>query len=152
MVLFPFGYGLSYVNFSLTNASVTAGADGTAAAAITVTHSGGSLTADTVVLLFLSYLGSAADTAAAAGLPQSAMPASGCSASGGSTDLVQRLAGYARIAELAPGGSQRLKFNLSISSDSTSSWAGFGDPEPPCGAYGLRFGRDQPLAAVITLN
>lgn len=151
MVLFPFGFGLSYVNFSLANASVAAGAGGTATAAITVTHGGGTLPAGTAVLLFLSYLGRAPDPAATA-LPQATVQASGCDATVGSSDLVQRLAGYARSAELAPGGSQRLEFGLQLGGGSASSWAGFGDPEPPCGAYGLRFGQDQPLAAVVTLS
>ncbi|KAL4443344.1 hypothetical protein ABPG75_011081 [Micractinium tetrahymenae] len=150
MVLFPFGHGLSYVNFTLANASVAAGANGTATAAVTVTHAGGSLPADTAVLLFLSYLGPTADAAAAA-LPQAVIQASGCAADADSTDLVQRLAGYSRTAELAPGGAQQLEFGLQLGGGSSSSWAGFGDPEPPCGVYGLRFLQDQPLAAVVSL-
>lgn len=151
MVLFPFGFGLSYVNFTLTNASVAAGADGAVTAAVTVAHAGGSLPAGTVVLLFMSYLGVTAGPPAAA-LPQAAVRASGCIVGVGSTDLVHRLMGYARTADLAPGGSQRMELGLQLRGDAASSWAGFGDPEPPCGAYGLQFGQDQPLAAVIVLS
>lgn len=178
--LFPFGFGLSYTAFSLGNASVEAvqatpaEGDGTSApeadqgdptaisATILVTNSG-DVAADTSVLLFLSYIGPELDngedssTAVVfaeelASLPTAFLSPSGCAWNSTETDLVQRLAAYGRTGELAPGAGQELTFTLQLGQGSTSSWAGFGDPAPPCGAYALRFGVDQPEAAVVVLD
>ncbi len=138
---------------------------------------GGNLTASTSVLLFMRLLDSSpqldsgggrdgGDSGTAGGpasqLPLATVSGSGCSWAANSTDVVQQLVGYARTEQLAPGASQRLTFQLQLSppvegysaSASGSSWAGFGDldPEPPCGLYGLRFGHDQPDAALVLLD
>lgn len=156
-LLFPFGFGLSYTSFQIGNVSVESGAGG-ASARLTVTNAGG-MTADTSVLLLLSYLGPQPPSSASADvgrLPSTTVSASGCASGATSTDLVQRLAGWRRTGDLAPGASTALTFALPLVSLpgegwGASSWAGFGDPEPPCGAYALRFGTDQPTAAIVLL-
>ncbi|KAL4434180.1 hypothetical protein ABPG75_000621 [Micractinium tetrahymenae] len=167
--LFPFGYGLSYARWSLSKPAVSldAGADElsqpggadasplpvtVATAAITVRHTGG-VPADTSVLLFMRYLGPAGSAAAkgAAGAPSATVAASGCTAGSARTDLVQRLVGYRRSGQLEVGGTARLSFPLQLGGGSRSSWAGFGDPAPPCGAYALSFGHDDPNSAVVVL-
>lgn len=147
--LYDFGYGLSYVEWRFSAPLLTVGAGaGAAATAAVRLQNGGSMAADTAVLLFLSYLGP--DAAAGPG-PRATIPGSGCSSATTRTDLVQRLVGYQRTGQVAPGGDAQLTFALHLGPGSKSSWGGFGDPEPPCGAYALRFGQDQPLAATLVL-
>lgn len=163
--LFEFGYGLSYAQFKfgtpklrvLRERAGTArqlstrsdAAPAVATAAVQVSNAG-DMPADTSVLLFLTYLGP--DTDAGPG-PRAEIAASRCSTSATTTDLVQRLVAYQRTGELAPGSSRQLSFDLRLGAGSSkSSWAGFGDPEPPCGAYALRFGQDQPAAATLVLT
>lgn len=175
--LFDFGFGLSYVRFNFSAPTLRvlrpkpgvgtvrlliADEEGTpggsssggapaapavATAAVQVSNAG-DMPADTAVLLFLSYLG---PDAAAGPNPRTTIPASGCSSSATGTHLVQRLVAYERTGELAPGQARRLTFELRLGAGSKSSWAGFGDPEPPCGAYALSFGQDQPQAATVVL-
>ena len=143
--------------------------------------SASNVTASTSVLLFMQLLDGGAELAGGSNagsngtsggptsdLPLAAINGSGCSWSESSTDVVQQLVGYARTRQLAPGASQRLTFRLQLaplaeghnssaagsssSSSGGSSWAGFGDPEPPCGLYGLRFGHDQAEAALVLLD
>ncbi|PRW58847.1 putative beta-D-xylosidase 7 [Chlorella sorokiniana] len=164
--LFDFGYGLSYAHFIFgtpklqvlrervgTSRQLITGSGGSTAAPVVATAAvqvtnNGSMPADTSVLLFLSYVGPAG---AAGPGPRATIPASGCSSSATTTDLVQRLVAYQRTGELAPAGTRQLSFDLRLGTGSKSSWAGFGDPEPPCGSYALRFGQDQPLAATLLL-
>ena len=121
------------------------------------------MAASTSVLLFMRLLdGSAQPGLSSNGsrLPLATISSSGCSWAGNSTDVVQQLVGFARTSQLAPGASERLTFQLQLSppaegyssSAIRSSWTGFGDPEPPCGLYGLRFGHDQPDAALVLLD
>lgn len=119
-----------------------------ATVALDVTNGGG-MAADTSVLLFLSFLGR--DGSEGTG-PRATIAGSGCSERATSTDLVQRLAGYQRTGQLAPGASANLSFDLRLNGSSKSAWAGFGDPEPPCGAYALRLGHDQPESATFVLE
>lgn len=167
--LFPFGHGLSYARWNLSKPEVgpkapagrpaapggaasSAQPQTLATAAVTVRHAGG-MPAETSVLLFMRYLGPAG-SAAAKGLqaaPSLTIAASGCTPESQTTDLVQRLVGYLRSGQLKEGASARLAFPLRLGGGSQSSWAGFGDPTPPCGAYALRFGHDQPDAALVAL-
>ena len=121
------------------------------------------MAASTSVLLFMRLLDGSAEpglSGTSSQLPLATISGSGCSWAANSTDVVQQLVGYARTGQLTPGASERLTFQLQLSppvegyssSASRSSWAGFGDPEPPCGLYGLRFGHDQPDAALVLLD
>ena len=140
----------------------------------------GNMTASTSVLLFMRLVGDAdagggsggSGNAAAGELPLATVSGSGCSWAANGTDVVMQLVSYARTGPLAPGASQRLSFRLRLAPsdgayggsgnnssssssswvDGQSSWAGFGDPEPPCGVYALRFGADQPDAALVLLD
>ncbi len=67
------------------------------------------------------------------------------------TDMVQALAAYQRSPLLAPNASSVLSLWLPATISSTSAWAGFGDPQPPCGAYRLRLGVGQPVAMTVVL-
>ena len=165
--LFEFGFGLSYVRWEFgtpklrvlreragTARQLAAGGSSSgdaspvvATAAVQLTNTG-DMAADTSVLLFLSYLGP--DEAAGPG-PRAIIAASRCTTSATTTDLVQRLVAYQRSGELAPAGTRQLSFDLRLGTGSKSSWAGFGDPQPPCGAYALRFGQDQLPAATLVL-
>lgn len=131
-------------------------ADG-ASARLAVTNTG-AMPADTSVLLLLSYLGPQPPSGGvdAGSLPAATVSASGCASNATHTDLVQRLAGWHRTGDLAPGASAALNFTLPLARSAgggwdASSWAGFGDPAPPCGAYALRFGADQPATATVWL-
>lgn len=151
--LYRFGHGLSYTTFQHSNVSVAAGAaPNTAAAEVTLSNRGG-VAADHVLLLFLTYTGAprAAAAGGAARLPRAAIPGSGCINKTSRSDLVQALAGYQRVAALAPGESRRLRFGLALGGGSSSAWAGFGDPTPPCGEYSLRFGTTKPPVATLEL-
>lgn len=167
--LFPFGHGLSYARWNLSKPEVSlkpfggkstgpGGADSSphppavATAAVSVRHAGG-MPAETSVLLFMRYLGPAGSAAAKGlqGAPSLSIAKSGCTRGSNTTDLVQRLVGYRRSGLLKEGATARLSFPLQLAGGSQSSWAGFGDPTPPCGAYALRFGHDQPDAALVSL-
>lgn len=167
--LFSFGHGLSYARWNLSKPAVSLAAPAgqaagpgdadaspqprtVAIAAVTVRHDGG-IPAETSILLFMAYLGPANGTAAQGlqGAPSVTVAGSGCASDKHTTDLVQRLVGYRRSGQLEQGATARLSFPLRLGGGSQSSWAGFGDPSPPCGAYALRFGHDQPNAAMVTL-
>ncbi len=145
--LYDFGHGLSYTTFSIGVRSLVAYA-GAAHATVAVRNTGG-FPADTAVLAFMRYVG--ISPAAGPGM-RTAIRLSGCNAAVGSTELVKRLVGYRRTTQLAPGASTTLTFKLDVGGGSRSAWAGFGDPAPPCGAYSLRFGVDQPEIATVVLT
>ena len=72
---------------------------------------------------------------------------------------MQRLVDYRHVSGLAPGQAAPLDFGLQLAGApgegwDTGSWAGFEGAAgaPPCGAYALRFGADQPAAAVVRLD
>lgn len=149
--LFPFGYGLSYTTWALQQPALAWGrGDGSglpgAVAAITLRNTG-ARKSDHVVILFMSYEGR---TVVAGKAPNVTLSNTKC-ATTGSTDLVQNQVGYQRSGALAPGTAKRLAFKLSLNQDSSSSWAGFGDPVAPCGVYALRFGVGQPIRLRIRL-
>lgn len=145
--LFPFGYGLSYTSWAFAQPALAVAGPLAATASVTLRNAG-TLRSDYVVLLLMSYDG---PTTAATPAPSLTIQATGCTAVG-RTDLVQTLAGYQRVRGLAAGASQRLTFTLRyLASGYASSWAGFGDPVPPCGVYSLRFGADQPVALRLRL-
>jgi len=208
--LYPFGYGLSYVDWQLEKVAVEAaagsgdaGGSGTsggsskvskasssssdnstgssssssssgglptaATLSVTVRHPGGSgngagMAAEASVLLFMRYLGpfnktgasssssSSSSGSAASSLPTATIAGSGCARKATRTDLAQRLVAYKRTGKLQSGETQRLAFTLHLGPGSRSSWAGFGDPEPPCGRYGLFFGPGQPDVAEVVLE
>lgn len=149
--LYTFGYGLSYTVFRLASPLLAATPGSGVTASVTLSNNG-SVAGQNVVLAFLSFLGPAAGPVRPqAPEPRLVLPSSGCKRGVPSTDLVQALAAYQRSATLAPGASQRLSFWLPLTGGSNSAWAGFGDPEPPCGGYALRFGATEPAAATIIL-
>lgn len=121
-----------------------------ATAALTVTN-GGAMAADATVLAFLRYLGPAGEASEAGPVPRATIPSSGCSGTVTKTDLVQRLVGYQRTGELAPGAGKQLTFSLRLGPGSKSSWHGFGSPRPPCGAYALRFNQENRDTATFVL-
>ena len=142
------------MRFNLTAASISTGAgDASAVASITVANSGtwrgGQMAGDTSVLLFMRYLGAGGKLGPAV---RTSIQSSGCTRKTASTRMVQRLVAYQRTGDLAPGASKLLSFALvQKAGSSQSSWAGFGDPRPPCGSYALRFGQDQPEVAAVVL-
>lgn len=170
--LYAFGHGLSYAQFQLSDPAVVAGGadrstySGTpgggvgapVTASVTVTHAGGAgMGADHSLLLFLSYLGPQPSKVVGANAQQQqpAVTLTGsCTTGSTRTDLVQQLVGFQRTGVLAPGASKRLTFSLQLgpAGSSDSSWAGFGDPEPPCGTYSLQFGTDPGTTALIVLQ
>lgn len=155
-------------------AAITVTNEGSASGSSGNSSGSGSITAGMSVLLFMRLVGDAdagsggsSANATAGERPLATISGSGCSWAANGTDVVAQLVGYARTGPLAPGTSQRLTFRLLLapsdggygggnSSSSwvaaQSSWAGFGNPEPPCGLYGLRFGADQPDAALVLLD
>lgn len=146
--LYPFGYGLSFVDFKFGAPTLATSADG-ASATVQVSN-GGAMPADTAVLLLTSFLGPDAGGKGRQG-PSATLAGSGCAKGVAGTDLVQRLVDYQRTGTLAPGASASLTFRLRLGGGSKSAWAGFGDAAPPCGAYALRFGADEPPAATLVL-
>jgi beta-glucosidase len=94
----PFGFGLSYVNFSYSALSIAPGAldpaapDATFTVSATLLHGGG-MAADEVVQLYGSYAG-AAGTGGLASPPR------------------QQLLAFTRLHALAPGGSTPVSFTL----------------------------------------
>lgn len=179
-VLYPFGHGLSFASFRYSGmAAQCAGtaaagrADGTGALlciALTVSNTGG-MQSDEVVLLFLSFTGSApqqcqerrrwrrwlprwlssagggAACAAQAGF-RLAIPCSGEQPAEGLPQ--QTLAGFERVHSLVPGGSVAVSFDLlprhfspfSPLESGADGTAG-GHPDPYCGDYLLRAGTEQ---------
>ena len=125
------------------------GERGDVATARVSVRNGGTMPADASVLAFLSYLGPADVEPGPA--PRATIADSGCTTKDTRTDLVQRLVGYQRTGELRPGTAKDLTFTLRLGPGSKSSWGGFGDPAPPCGAYVLRFGQGEPDAATFVL-
>lgn len=160
--LLPFGYGLSYVDWQYGAAKVAVRTEeaedadsapspgGVSVATVSMAvRNAGDMPAETTVLAFLSYIG---PKGASSSSSSYSIAGSGCTRAVTTTDLVQRLVGYHRTAELAPGAEQELSFQLRLGGGWKSSWAGFGDPQPPCGAYALRLGHDQPPAATFVLT
>lgn len=137
--LFPFGHGLSYTTWALTAPSLAAAWPPGATATVTLTNTGTVASAHTV-LLFMSYSGTA--DPATPPLPTLTLAGTGCTAAG-TTSLVQTLVAWRRTAgKVAPGGAISLTFSLTYARQGfASSWAGFGDPVPPCGVYSLRLNR-----------
>ena len=112
-VSYPFGYGLSYTNFSYTKPAVKAVADGFEAS-VTVTNTG-AVAGKEVVELYVS--------APAGGLEKPAC----------------ELKGFAKTRELKPGESQVVtikvkNYDIASFNEAASAW------EAPAGAYKVYFG------------
>ncbi|KAL4423856.1 hypothetical protein ABPG75_001157 [Micractinium tetrahymenae] len=147
--LYSFGYGLSFTNFSANLSSFSVAPGSGLTVNVTVKNTG-AVAAEHVVLALVSYVGPPAPAGAGAP-PRAKILRSGCDPTARRADMVQALAGYQRSPLLGPGVSGLLRLWLPVTGGSTSAWAGFGNPQPPCGLYRLRLNTGLPAAMEVVL-
>ncbi len=129
-VRYPFGFGLSYTDFSLTTKEITLSAADTVSVTVTVTNTGSSYSGKEVVQIYVSC-------------PQDKMEKE-----------YRRLAGFAKTKLLAPGQSEELSieiplYTLASYCAKTPGWV------LEKGAYGLFVGNsiaDAVLSGIVNLE
>lgn len=129
-VRYPFGFGLSYTDFSLTTKEITLSAADTVSVTVTVTNTGSSYSGKEVVQVYVSC-------------PQDKMEKE-----------YRRLAGFAKTKLLAPGQSEELSieiplYTLASYCAKTPGWV------LEKGAYGLFVGNsiaDAVLSGIVNLE